>query len=126
MPSEDNSARGLLEIWEAATNGVIPLKVLALRSEIAKPLLTEGLRRVGHDVESVVAYRTIGVPVSDKVKSDVAAGLVQAVLVTSGSVAQQVQEQLGPIPTATLVACIGPQTAKDRSEERRVGKECPV
>lgn len=113
VPSEDNSARGLLEIWEAATNGAIPLKVLALRSEIAKPLLTEGLRRVGHDVESVVAYRTIGVPVSEKVVSDVAAGLVQAVLVTSGSVAQQVQEQLGPIPAGTLVACIGPQTAKD-------------
>ncbi|MFT2817331.1 uroporphyrinogen-III synthase [Leifsonia sp. A12D58] len=113
VPSEDNSARGLLEIWEAATNGVIPLKVLALRSEIAKPLLTEGLRRIGHDVESVVAYRTIGVPVSDKVAADVAAGLVQAVLVTSGSVAQQVQEQLGPIPGGTLVACIGPQTAKD-------------
>jgi uroporphyrinogen-III synthase len=28
-------------------------------------------------------------------------------------VAQQVQEQLGPIPEQTLVACIGPQTAKD-------------
>ena len=116
VPSEDNSARGLLEIWEAATNGVIPLKVLTLRSEIAKPLLTEGLRRVGHDVESVVAYRTIGVAVSEKVVSDVAAGLVQAVLVTSGSVAQQVQEQLGPIPEGTLVACIGPQTARDAAD----------
>lgn len=113
VPSEDNSARGLLAEWEHATQGVIPLRVLTLRSEIAKPLLTEGLRRIGHNVESVVAYRTIGVPVDPKVVADVAAGRVQAVLVTSGSVAQQVFDQLGPIPEQTLVACIGPQTAKD-------------
>jgi len=113
VPSEDNSARGLLEEWESATAGVIPLRVLTLRSEIAKPLLSEGLRRIGHDVHSVVAYRTIGVPVSDQVVADVKAGLVQAVLVTSGSVARQVHDQFGPIPENTLVACIGPQTAKD-------------
>lgn len=113
VPSEDNSARGLLMEWENATQGVIPLRVLTLRSEIAKPLLTEGLRRVGHDVESVVAYRTVGVAVSDTVIANVKAGLVQAVLVTSGSVAQQVFDQLGPIPEQTLVACIGPRTAKD-------------
>ncbi|TFD46331.1 uroporphyrinogen-III synthase [Cryobacterium sp. Sr8] len=113
VPSEDNSARGLLEEWEAATNGVIPLRILALRSEIAKPLLSVGLRRIGHDVESVVAYRTIGVPVDERVVADVAAGRVRALLVTSGSVAQQVQEQLGPVPAETLVACIGPRTAKD-------------
>jgi len=113
VPSEDNSARGLLEEWEAATNGVIPLRILALRSEIAKPLLSVGLRRIGHDVESVVAYRTIGVRVDERVVADVAAGRVRALLVTSGSVAQQVQEQLGPVPAETLVACIGPRTAKD-------------
>ena len=81
VPSEENSARGLLAEWEAATDGVIPLRVLTLRSELAKPLLTEGLRRIGHDVLSVVAYRTIGVPVSEHVVADVAAGRVQAVLV---------------------------------------------
>jgi len=113
VPSEENSARGLLEEWETATAGVIPLRVLTLRSEIAKPLLTEGLRRIGHNVESVVAYRTIGVPVSDQVVADVNAGLVRAVLVTSGSVARQVRDQFGLIPANTLVACIGPQTAKD-------------
>ncbi|MCU1636074.1 MAG: Uroporphyrinogen synthase, partial [Cryobacterium sp.] len=70
VPSEDNSARGLLTEWEQATRGQVPLRVLTLRSEIAKPLLTEGLRRVGHDVESVVAYRTIGVPVDERVVAD--------------------------------------------------------
>lgn len=113
VPSEENSARGLLEEWTDATKGVIPLRVLTLRSEIAKPLLTEGLRRIGHDVHSVVAYRTVGVAVDERVVSDVAEGRVHAILVTSGSVAQQVQLQLGPVPETTLVACIGPQTAKD-------------
>lgn len=113
VPSEDNSARGLLEEWEAATQGVVPLRILTLRSEIAKPLLTEGLRRIGHDVESVVAYRTVGVSVPENVVTDVHDGLVQAILVTSGSVAEQVQLQLGPVPESTLVAAIGPQTARD-------------
>lgn len=116
VPRDDNSARGLLEEWSAATNGIVPLRVLTLRSEIAKPLLTEGLIRIGHDVRSVVAYRTIGVPVSPSVRDDVASGRVHAVLVTSGSVAEQVQQQLGPLPDHTLVVCIGPQTARDARE----------
>ena len=52
-------------------------------------------------------------PVPENVVADVAAGAVQAILVTSGSVAEQVQLQLGPIPEQTLVAAIGPQTARD-------------
>ena len=60
-----------------------------------------------------MAYRTIGVPVDPRVVADVAAGGVRALLVTSGSVAQQVQDQLGPVPEQTLIACIGPRTAKD-------------
>src|SRR5918993_5285770 len=66
VPSEDNSARGLLEEWEAATDGQRGLRVLALRSAIAKQVLSIGLARAGHHVEAVVAYRTAGVPVSPK------------------------------------------------------------
>lgn len=113
VPSEDNSARGLLEEWEAATDGQKGLRILALRSAIAQQVLSIGLARIGHDVEAVVAYRTIGVPVAQKVIDDVRAGNVDAVLVTSGSVAEQVQQQLGPIPEDTLVAAIGPQTQRD-------------
>ena len=116
VPSEDNSARGLLEEWEAATDGVKPLRVLALRSAIAKQVLSVGLARIGHDVEAVVAYRTVGVPVAQKVADDVRAGKVDAILVTSGSVAEQVQAQLGPIPERTLIAAIGPQTRKDAAK----------
>jgi uroporphyrinogen-III synthase len=116
VPSEDNSAKGLLEEWEAATDGNAPLRVLALRSAIAKQVLSIGLARAGHHVEAVVAYRTVGVPVAPKVVDDVRAGRVNAVLVTSGSVAEQVQQQLGPIPESTLIAAIGPQTRSDAEE----------
>ncbi|MCI2956958.1 uroporphyrinogen-III synthase [Agromyces atrinae] len=113
VPSEENSAAGLLKEWEEATDGTVPLSILALRSAIAKQVLSVGLTRIGHHVDAVVAYRTIGVPVAQKVIDDVRAGVVNAVLVTSGSVAEQVQEQLGPIPESIVVACIGPQTARD-------------
>jgi uroporphyrinogen-III synthase len=113
VPTGDNSAAALLRDWHEMQAGSQPRRVLALRSEIAKPLLTEGLRERGHSVESVVAYRTVGVPVSESVRADVASGRVRAILVTSGSVAGQVAEQFGSIPEETLVACIGPRTAKD-------------
>jgi len=113
VPGGENSAAGLLREWTLATDGQVPLRVLALRSAIAKPLLTEGLRRIGHSVESVIAYRTVGVPVDEKIKADVASGAVNVILVTSGSVAEQVYVQFGSLPETTLVACIGPQTARD-------------
>lgn len=116
VPSEDNSAQGLLEEWEAATEGQRGLRVLALRSAIAKQVLSLGLARIGHEVEAVVAYRTVGVPVAPKVIADVQSGRMSALLVTSGSVAEQIVEQFGEIPAATLVAAIGPQTEKDSAK----------
>lgn len=113
VPSNDNSARGLLEEWDEVTGASVPQRILALRSDIARPVLTDGLRALGHQVESVVAYRTVGVEVDESIRSDVADGRFRAIFVTSGSVAVQVQQQLGPVPDATLVVCIGPRTAAD-------------
>lgn len=112
-PSEENTTRALLAEWEAATGGVVPLKVLALRSETAEPVLSVGLARIGHEIEAVIAYRTVGVPASPAVIDDVTHGRVNAVLVTSGSVAKQVAEQFGELDERIVVACIGPQTARD-------------
>ncbi|MFC4244108.1 uroporphyrinogen-III synthase [Gryllotalpicola reticulitermitis] len=113
VPAEENSAKGLLAEWREATGGAEGLRVLTLRSEIAKPTLTNGLTDMGHIVDAVVAYRTVGVPVDEKIVADVRSGSVNAILVTSGSVAEQVAAQLGPIPEGTLIAAIGPQTASD-------------
>jgi uroporphyrinogen-III synthase len=116
VPDANNSAKGLLAEWPEATGGASGLRVLTLRSEIAKPTLTEGLAHLGHHVDAVVAYRTVGVPVDEKIVADVRAGNINAILVTSGSVAEQVAAQLGPIPEGTLIAAIGPQTAHDARE----------
>jgi len=114
VPAKDNSAKGMVQ--ELTALEPRPRKFLTLRSEIAKPVLTQGLIEAGHDVKQVVAYRTVGEPVSEKVISDVHSGRINALLVTSGSVAQQVVEQFGELPPTTLVAAIGPRTAKDATE----------
>jgi uroporphyrinogen-III synthase len=110
VPEGDNSARGLVKEWPASD---ISGRVLIPQSDIAEPTLVAGLGTLGLDVEFVTAYRTVGVPVAEHVAADVASGRIRAVLITSGSVARQVQAQLAPIPEETVVAAIGPRTAFD-------------
>lgn len=121
VPERDNSAAGMAEQMIALEPE--PRDVLALRSEIAKPVLTRMLDEAGHRVRSVVAYRTVGVPVTEKIAHDVRSGRINAILVTSGSVAEQVQSQLPGIPETTIIAAIGPRTAKDA---RRAGLSVDV
>jgi uroporphyrinogen-III synthase len=110
VPTRDNSARGLVKEWPASD---IRGRVLIPQSDIAEPTLVAGLEKVGFAVEFVTAYRTVGVPIAAEIAADVAAGRVQALLVTSGSVARQVAAQLAPLPEETVVVCIGPRTAFD-------------
>ncbi|MGO1507512.1 MAG: uroporphyrinogen-III synthase [Microbacteriaceae bacterium] len=111
VPEQDNSAEGMAE--QLIGLEPEPRRILTLRSEIAKPVLTRSLIAAGHDVSSIVAYRTVGVPVTDRIRRDVDSGRINAILITSGSVAQQVREQFPDIPDTTLLAAIGPRTAKD-------------
>ena len=121
VPEQDNSAAGMAEQLIALEPE--PRDVLTLRSEIAKPVLTRMLADAGHRVHSVVAYRTVGVPVTDRIAADVRSGRINAILVTSGSVAEQVHVQFPVVPSTTLIAAIGPRTAKDA---RRAGLEVDV
>lgn len=116
VPEDDNSASGLAS--ELIARESEPQRVLALRSEIAKPVLSTKLQKAGHDVSAVVAYRTVGVPATERAERDVNNGRINAILVTSGSVATQVREQFPEIPDQTVIAAIGPRTAKDA---RKVG-----
>jgi len=110
VPELDNSGRGLVKEWTDRTPG---LRVLAPQSNLADTTLPEGLGALGLEVVSVSAYCTVGVPVADHVREDVASGRISAILISSGSVARQVAEQLAPLPETTIVACIGPRTAYD-------------
>lgn len=111
VPEQDNSAQGMAQQLIALEDE--PRRILALRSEIAKPVLSILLSEAGHDVHGVVAYRTVGVPVTERIRRDVENGRINAILITSGSVAEQVREQFPEIPDETLLAAIGPRTAKD-------------
>jgi uroporphyrinogen-III synthase len=121
IPEQDNSAAGMAEQLIALEPE--PRDVLTLRSEIAKPVLTRMLVEAGHRVRSVVAYRTVGVPVTEKIAHDVRSGRINAILITSGSVAEQVHDQFPEIPDGTVIAAIGPRTAKDA---RRAGLSVDV
>lgn len=110
VPTSDNSARGLVKEWPASD---IRGRVLVPQSDIAEPTLVAGLAKLGFSAEYVTAYRTVGVPVSPEVAADVARGKIGALLITSGSVARQVAEQLTPLPEGTVIVCIGPRTAFD-------------
>lgn len=110
VPESDNSTRGLLKEWPRTE---VTGRVLVPQSDIAEPTLVAGLGALGLEVQFVSAYRTVGVPVADPVRADVASGRIRALLVSSGSVARQIAAQLAPLPEATVVACIGPRTAFD-------------
>jgi uroporphyrinogen-III synthase len=110
VPEVDNSARGLVKEWPRSD---ISGRVLIPQSDIAEPTLVNGLTALGLDAHFVSAYRTVGVPVADSIRTDVASGRIRAILVTSGSVARQIAAQLAPLPPETVIACIGPRTAFD-------------
>jgi uroporphyrinogen-III synthase len=121
VPERDNSAAGMAEQLIALEPE--PRDILTLRSEIAKPVLTRMLSEAGHRVRSVVAYRTVGVPVTERIAEDVRSGRINAILVTSGSVAEQVHAQFPEVPETTLIAAIGPRTARDA---KRAGLDVDV
>ena len=99
VPERDNSAAGMAEQMIALEPE--PRRILTLRSEIAKPVLTRIAHRCGARRALVVAYRTVGVPVTERIARDVASGRINAILVTSGSVAEQVSLQFPDVPDST-------------------------
>lgn len=110
LPASDHSARGMVAEFRA--RDIPPGRVLTLSSEIARPTLVDGLRAAGHTVEAVTSYRTIPVNLSAEVIADLAAGRIDAVLLTSGSVAAGLAAQATCHPD-TVLAAIGDRTAED-------------
>lgn len=109
VPS-DHSARGLVREWPGtAAQGA----VLVPHSEIAEPALLSGFAERGINARFVSAYRTVGVPASPTIVADIADGRIGALIVSSGSVARQIATQFAPLPSSTVVVCIGPRTAFD-------------
>jgi uroporphyrinogen-III synthase len=91
-------------------------RVLIAHGDLADPAVAEGLRAQGHQVETVVAYRTVvATPSVDQLRS---ARTADAVVLASGSAARSWAEHCGEIHPP-VICVIGPSTAA-------VARECGV
>lgn len=104
----ENTAEGLLQTWPEAAGE--KLRVLTMRSNVAKPVVTAGLIDRGHAVTQIVAFRTVGVPASVHTREDVDSGHINVLLVATPQIAHEVHTQFADRPETTLVACVGPNT----------------
>lgn len=105
-----SGARALAQAWPHP--GGEDGRVLFARGDLAGPELVDGLRVRGWAVDDVVAYRTVPAgPAPDDVLAAWRDGSVAAALLTSPSTVRALAARLGPPPSGTLLACIGPTTA---------------
>lgn len=107
--ANNNTTHQLLKEWPEIDEGTV-LRVLTLRSDVAKPVLTQGLIERGHDVTQVLSFRTIGVPASVHIREDIDSGRINAILVASAKIAEQLAIQFPTLPDDTLVVCVGDNT----------------
>lgn len=91
-------------------------RVLLPRADIARPLLADGLRAAGADVDEVAAYRTASAGRDNRteIRDMLAAGAIDVLTFTSSSTVRNFLAALEPLPDlpeGLVVACIGPITA---------------
>lgn len=118
VPSGEQSAHGLLEEWPPFDTVLDPInRVFLPRADIATDTLVAGLVEIGWEVDDVTAYRTVRAapppaPVRDAIKN----GTFDAVVFTSSSTVRNLVGIAGKPHPSTVVACIGPATAKTAEE----------
>lgn len=114
LVATENSAVGLLAEWpevERVTDTAPAPRVLLPLGDLARPTLETGLRERGFAPVRVTTYRTVSHPAPPEVVSAWREGRFDAVVLTSGSVAREVAEQLGPREDVSVVA-IGEPTRR--------------
>ena len=118
LPSGEQSAAGLLEDWPAYDDVFDPInRVFLPRADIATETLVAGLIELGWEVEDVTAYRTVrAAPPAAEIREAIKTGGFDAVLFTSSSTVRNLIGIAGKPHASTVVACIGPQTAKTAEE----------
>nr|WP_255633035.1 uroporphyrinogen-III synthase [Demequina sp. TTPB684] len=106
-PARQQSAAGLVAEFPDG-----PGRVLAPLGNLAGDVLERGLARKGWDVDAVEAYRTIDGPgLDDAAVTAVRNGEVDAVVLTSGSMARRFATQCGQVPARVAIVAIGATTA---------------
>jgi uroporphyrinogen III methyltransferase/synthase len=115
---EEQSASGLLEIWPPFDEVLDPInRVFLPRADIATDTLVAGLQKNGWEVDDVTAYRTVrAAPPPAEVREAIKSGKFDAVVFTSSSTVRNLVGIAGKPHPTTVVACIGPATAKTAEE----------
>ncbi|YAL83775.1 uroporphyrinogen-III synthase [Dermacoccaceae bacterium W4C1] len=118
VPSGEQSARGLLEDWPDYDELLDPInRVFLPRADIATDTLVAGLQDIGWEVDDVTAYRTVrAAPPAPEVREAIKTGKFDAVCFTSSSTVRNLVGIAGKPHASTVVACIGPATAKTAEE----------
>ncbi len=118
MPTGEQTTSALLDEWPAYDSLTDPInRVFLPRADIATDTLVAGLGELGWEVEDVTAYRTVrAAPPPAETREAIKTGGFDAVLFTSSSTVRNLVGIAGKPHHSTVVACIGPQTAKAAEE----------
>jgi uroporphyrinogen III methyltransferase / synthase len=118
MPKGDQTTSALLEDWPVYDSLTDPInRVFLPRADIATDTLAAGLAELGWEVEDVTAYRTVrAAPPAAETREAIKTGGFDAVMFTSSSTVRNLVGIAGKPHHSTIVACIGPQTAKTAEE----------
>ena len=118
VPSGENSASGLLADWPPFDELLDPInRVFLPRADIATDTLVAGLQEMGWEVDDVTAYRTVrAAPPAARIREAIKGGQFDAAVFTSSSTVRNLVGIAGKPHPSTVVACIGPATAKTAEE----------
>ena len=118
VPSGEQSAFGLLEDWPPYDEILDPInRVFLPRADIATENLVAGLHELGWEVDDVTAYRTVrAAPPPAPTRDAIKTGKFDAVVFTSSSTVRNLVGIAGKPHPSTIIAAIGPATAKTCEE----------
>ena len=118
VPSGEQSAAGLLEDWPPYDDVLDPInRVFLPRADIATENLVAGLIDLGWECDDVTAYRTVrATPPPAPVRDAIKTGKFDAVVFTSSSTVRNLVGIAGKPHPSTIIAVIGPATAKTAEE----------
>ena len=118
VPTGEQSAAGLLEEWPPYDDVLDPInRVFLPRADIATENLVAGLIDLGWECDDVTAYRTVrATPPPAPTRDAIKTGKFDAVVFTSSSTVRNLVGIAGKPHPSTVIAVIGPATAKTAEE----------
>jgi uroporphyrinogen III methyltransferase/synthase len=118
IPDGEQSGEGLAAVWPPYDDVLDPInRVLLPRADIATETLVARLTDLGWEAEDVTAYRTVrAAPPPAPVREAIKGGGFDAVLFTSSSTVRNLIGIAGKPHAVTVIAVIGPQTARTAAE----------